>query len=64
MLTHLVLAFAVLSLAGLGLALGLLLRGRPFVRDCDGTGACGDDRAAATGGCGLARRCAAGKERP
>ena len=64
MLTHLVLAFAVLALAGFGLALGLLLRGRAFVRGCDGTGACGDDRAAASGGCGLARSCAAGEERP
>lgn len=57
--------FVVLVVAGLGLALGLLLRGRPLARGCDGAGACGREvDGGAAGGCGAAGRCPLEEDRP
>jgi len=63
-MAHLLLTFLVLVLAGLGLALGTLLRGRPLTRACDGgaEGAgCGRD-GTGTGGCGASNGCPQGRE--
>ena len=71
-MTHLLLTFLILVLAGLGLALGTLLRGRPLARGCDGAaegagcggGAEGGAEADATGvpRCGAANVCPRGRE--
>jgi len=64
-MTHLLLSFVVLVLAGLGMALGVLLRGRPLPHGCGRARgeACGPcEGAAGAGGRGVAEPCAGPKE--
>jgi len=65
-MTHLLLTFVVLVLAGLGMALGVLLKGRPLPQGCGGPreGGCGPcERPRRADGCEAAGACPGGKER-
>jgi|GEM_PF-6564196 len=59
-MAHLVLTFVVLVAAGLGMALGLLLKGRPLARGCDRSAGAACPRRpgdADDGGCGVSGAC-------
>jgi hypothetical protein len=63
-MAHLVLTFVVLVAAGVGMALGVLLKGRPLARGCDR--AAGDACArrpgdVGDGGCGASGACGRGR---